>query len=65
MACFKPKWVYCEVRIACDGDTLGEKRKDKGMCGKCEEKQKKRAKPEFLRGSGFQENPSSRKAKEE
>jgi hypothetical protein len=50
MACFKPKWVYCEVRIACDGDTLGEKRKDKGICGKCEEKQLKRSKTHMLRG---------------
>ena len=50
MASFKPKWTFCEVRIACDGDVLGDKRKDKGICSKCETKQTKRAKVPMLRG---------------
>ena len=45
------KAEFCKFSISCDAAQLGEARIGKGICAKCEETQKKRAKTRILRGS--------------
>lgn len=46
------KVILCEKQIACDGEAISERRKDKSMCGKCAAALKKRNQPQKpLRGA--------------
>ena len=41
----------CEKQIACDGEQISERRKDRSMCGKCANAiEKRNRKPKPLRG---------------
>lgn len=41
---------YCKYSIACDAAPLNLARREKGICPRCEEKQKKKGAPTVLKG---------------
>ena len=42
--------AFCKLSLACDAAPLSVNRREIGICGRCDEAQKKRAKTKPLRG---------------